>query len=339
MIAHSIISWDCSYRNFFHLIDGILGQDFPLESVEVIFVEQRNQKHADQYNHQFGLKSLSDHKEELKGRLNLRTIYLGQPTTDPYHLGKCVNEGIKLSRGKIISVMDGDMLLTPNFLKDLTEYHQEERKIANLFRHSAEYPIGVKSFNSWINANVDLKKCYFGCPTVAKKEIPAKVDNYGPMVSAEKRLWAAIGAYDEHPIWSTASSKAHFDVNIRLQNAANTQSKYLKKSFAVHPWHPIGLAEQDRKHKDYKLSGEILKIQQQLIAHSFENKNKHWKERYTLTESLYNSHLSKFMRLFKDELESFAKPQVQSDNLKKSTFPYRMRHLKRRIIYKLPTFQ
>ena len=60
MMLHSIISWDCSYRNFFHIIDGLLNQKFSKDNFELIYIEQRSKNHANNFNHQFGLKSLED---------------------------------------------------------------------------------------------------------------------------------------------------------------------------------------------------------------------------------------------------------------------------------------
>ena len=75
-MKHSIISWDCSYRNFFHLIDSLNQQNYDKNEFEIIYVEQRDQNTADFYNHKLGLKALSDKANEYKNKLNLKVIYL-----------------------------------------------------------------------------------------------------------------------------------------------------------------------------------------------------------------------------------------------------------------------
>jgi hypothetical protein len=239
-MKHTIISWDCSFRNFFHLIDALLVQDYSHGDFELIYVEQRERQVADEFNDQLGLKSLWDRYEEVREKLQIKVIYLGKDLREPYHLGKCNNEGLRIAKGEIISVMDGDQLLPRDFLTKLDECHwRNSRAVVNIHRKSAIYPVGVKNFKDWPNAIIDYKECLKACPDRFTK-MSKRVNNMGPMISARREFWHAIGGYDESQIWGTVLSKSGLDVNTRLEIATGSSSEALLDVFAVHPWHPIG---------------------------------------------------------------------------------------------------
>ena len=280
-MIHSIISWDCSYRNFFHLIDGLLNQDYDRDEFELIYVEQRTEEFANTYNHKLGLKSLRNRYEEVKDQINIQIIYLGDDETIPYHLGRCNNKGIELAKGEIISIMDGDLLLPPNFLTMLEEYHRKQTAIVNLFRHTASYPIGVEKEN-WTEGVIDFERCLEACPT-RNDPIPQTVGNKGPLISARKEHWKAVDGYDLHPIWSTGLSRLGQDVNARLEILTGVESTALPNAFAVHPYHPAGFKRTVTK------SQRLLDLQQNLIDWSRSNEKPSWKERTTYTEQLYNA--------------------------------------------------
>src|SRR5262245_44912601 len=103
-MIHSIISWDCCYRNFFHLIGSLEEQDYPKDQFEVIYVEQRSRKQSDDFNHSLNLLSLGDTVARFSSRLNVRVVYLDK-VDSPYHLGISNNHGIRMAKGKYISVM------------------------------------------------------------------------------------------------------------------------------------------------------------------------------------------------------------------------------------------
>lgn len=239
-MRHSIISWDCSYRNFFHLVDALVGQEFPKDEYELIYVEQRSRKHASSVSHALDLKSLEDRFEEVKDKINIKIFYLGHSEETPYHLGLCNNEGLRNAIGGIISVMDGDLLLPRNFLSRLSEFHEKNQSaVVNLHRKTAMFPIGIKSFGEWTKAVIDFEKCLNACPDKYLR-LGKWVNNFGPLISARKKYWKIAEGYDASPIWASVFSKSGLDVNVRLEIAAGTTSRVLPGVFAVHPWHPIG---------------------------------------------------------------------------------------------------
>jgi len=278
-MIHSVISWDCTFRNFFHLIAGLLNQEYDRTQFELIFIEQRTKEIADTYNHNLGLKSLSDCYEEVKDKINIQVVYLGDDFSVPYHLGRCNNKGIELAKGQIISVMDGDLLLPTDFLRKLENYHNRGIAVVNLFRHNASYPIGVRK-EDWTKGLIDFEGCLQACST-RKNPIPRKVNNMGPLISAKKEYWELIGGYDLHPIWSTGISRLGLDTNTRLELLLEIESTALPDCFAVHPYHPIGL------NRNTFLSQKLLYLQQKLIDWAISNKQFSWQKRTPYTEELY----------------------------------------------------
>jgi hypothetical protein len=281
-MKHTIASWDCSYREFFHLIDGLLCQKYDRQEFELIYVEQRKEEFASSRCHRLGLKSLRDRYEEVKDFMNIRVVYLGEEPDGPYHLGKCNNKAIELATGDIISVMDGDMLLPPDFLSELEQYHWKKgNTVVNLFRHMAQSPVGVEKKN-WTQGIIDFEQCLQVCsePT---RSVPRTVDNKGPMISALKEHWNAVDGYDLHPIWSTGLSRLGQDVNTRLEILTGTESTVLPDVFAVHPYHPTGFDRRTSR------SQKLLELQRQLIDWAIEHEEHSWKNREAFTEKLYES--------------------------------------------------
>ena len=290
-MLHTIISWDCSFRNFFHLIDGLLVQNFPKDKFELIYVEQRTKKHANSFTHKLGLKSLEDRYNEVKNKISMTIIYLNHSEKIPYHLGLCANKGIKLSRGEIISVMDGDQLLPPDFLIKLSNFHSENKKaVVNLYRKSSAYPIGVTSFENWMSAEIDFKKCLNACSN-KYLSVPKKPSNFGPMVSVRREFWEAIGGYDTNPIWSTVLTKCGLDVNTRLEIVTGKASTFLPKTFSVHPWHPVGGGAL-RSKKDAQF---LFSLQELLINCSVTTQKPSVNDRKHFANRLFNQN-TKFIR-------------------------------------------
>ncbi len=270
-MLHSFVSWDCSFRNFFHLVHGLAEQDFDKDQFELIYVQQRSKEHADAYNHAFGLKSLSDLEEEYKDQINFKVLYLDQPETSVYNLGVANNAGIEAAQGEYISVMDGDMLLHPQFLNVLTEFHEKHKGlgVANVFRHMCEYPVGVSSYSDWDKGIVDLKRCLKACET-RLIQTPRTVGNMGPLVSAHKDHWYVIEGYASEPLWATSASIAGGDANARLEMVTGQKSLALQNVYGVHPWHPLGYARQGRTDKK-QLVLNYMSLQKQLLAAARDN--------------------------------------------------------------------
>jgi len=281
-MKHTIISWDCSFRNFFHLIDAVEKQNYNKSEYELVFVEQRTREIADAYNHQFGLKSLWDRYQEVRDNFNFRVIYLNHPLAEPYHLGRSNNVGLEIANGEIISIMDGDILIHPNFLKCLDVAHYEHNAVINLARHYASRPVRAR-FDNWTEGVIDFDLCLAECPDT-DKPIPRAVNNKGPLISAPREWWFAVGGYDKHRIWATGISRLGQDVTTRLEIYSGRESLALPGQFCVHPYHPAGF---DR---GADLEKMVLSIQEELIIWSRQNREYSHRKRQYIQERLYKKY-------------------------------------------------
>lgn len=307
-IKHTVISWDCSYRNFFHLLDGIASQNYDLDAVEIIYVEQRTRQVADEYNHRLGLKSLSDRVSEREWRPGfLKALYLNHPVDRPYHLGRSVNKALDVARGDTISVMDGDMLLPGDFLKKLDAYHESGAGIVNLERKSANRPVNAEMSN-WIEGIIDYQLCLQECPD-GSSEVPRYINNKGTMISAKADAWRAVGGYDEHDLWSTGVSRVGLDVNQRLEIFLRKESTGLPNCFAVHPYHPTGFS------RDTLDSVRMLYVQKKLINWSKKNNISCWEDRLDVAEILHQKYKNVFSRMHATNLSDPSKGYFNNGNL------------------------
>ena len=204
----------------------------------------------------------------------------------PYQLGICNNAGLKEAQGDIISVMDGDTLVEKNFLRKLTKEHEKMPKVLNLFRHMADYPIGVSNYQDWRHGEINFAKCLEAAGQSRHiKKMPKQYPNKGPMISARKEYWSTIGGYDENRLWSTSASMVGMDANTRLEIAVDSPSEAMPDTFCVHPWHPIGYARKGRENKDQMIE-TYFSLQTKLIDWSKENQNSKWHERNSLAQTL-----------------------------------------------------
>ncbi len=150
MPKHSIISWDCSFRNFFHLISSLENQDYDLSNVEFIFIEQRSQSVADEICRTVATLPINEVVRRYTKKLQVQICYLEEADSEPYHPGRLLNRGIELAKGAYISTMDADILVPNNFFKVLDMVHARGDVVVCMHRYTAAYPCGVL-FENWTN--------------------------------------------------------------------------------------------------------------------------------------------------------------------------------------------
>ena len=277
-MRHSILSWDCCFRNFFDLIPALAAQDYPRSEYELIIVEQRTRQESDRYNHALGLPSLSEVVDEHRGRFNVEAVFLGVGADLPYHIGLCLNRAAARARGSVLSRMDGDVIVRPDFLSQLDQAHSELETTLNLDRRMVPHPVGA-SLSNWREGKREFVACLQACPD-RDRPVPKTVSNKGPMVSAPRDWIEAVGGYDEHRLWSTALSRSGQDLTARLEILTGKPSMALPDQFCVHPFHPS-------VHRSSALAGLVLGIQRKLINWSKDCGEPHHERRQAITEQLY----------------------------------------------------
>jgi hypothetical protein len=304
-MRHSFISWDCCYRNFFHTMFALSEQDFDPDRLEVIYVEQRTRAQSDEFNRRLGLPSLGDTAKSLENSLNVRVLYLGDARNVPFHWGRAVNLGIASADGDVISVMDGDLLVERDFVSRLDKEHSKDAgAIVNLHRRMVPAPIGV-SRERWTQQQPTFAACLAACPD-RDQALPTAVQNYGPLISARRAHWEAIGGYDEHKIWSTGLSRIGEDVTKRLEAHLDTASHLLPETVCVHPWHPVGFR------RDTFAARRMLSLQGALIQWACRNSISSWKDRLQVTQRTYDENRRFVDAVLRSEV---ANPSVRPSRL------------------------
>jgi len=214
-------------------------QDYDLSQIEIIVIEQRSREISNAYNIKWGCKTLYDTVRLLREHIDIRVVYLDEDPTELYHWGRCLNRGIDLARGEIISTCDADMIFQKNFLSALDEFHYNESPVVvNLERRMAVSPALV-GLDKWTTASTEygdvLKLCpHFDAP------VPTVVSNKAPLISAPRQVWQLTGGFDEHPIWGTGLSRNGQELVSRMEIVIGKRSLALPGQVAVHPWHPSG---------------------------------------------------------------------------------------------------
>ena len=243
MTKHTIVSWDSSFRNFFHLIPSLAELDWGRDRLEVLFVEQRSAATAAAYAAREGCKPIDQIVTEVSDRLNVKVVYLDEDA-EPYHPGRLLNAGIAQASGDIISTMDADILVPRQFLRLLDSLHERGRRVFTMHRPAAVSPCGTTK-EDWKRQIIDYDLVRNLCPE-AFGNIPAVVNNKAPLLSARREDWNAIGGYDPHRLFSTAYTMFGRDVSLRFRLLLGEVEVPLP-IFAVHPWHPTEVNRSDQK--------------------------------------------------------------------------------------------
>ncbi len=237
IMKHSIITWDSSFRNFFHLLTSLADLDYNLDQVEVIFIEQRTQKIADSIAESIDVLPVREVATTLKNRLFIKLIYLNESDEEPYHPGRLLNIGLKMAKGDFLSTMDADILVPSNFLKVLDMVHERGDRIACMHRYHAPFPCGT-TFENWTRQIIDYDLILNICPQ--NKFIPQVVNNKAPLLSTRRSFWEEIEFYEDHRIFSTAYTLFGRDISARFKLLLGDMETPLPIA-CVHPWHPTEL--------------------------------------------------------------------------------------------------
>ncbi|WP_022846323.1 glycosyltransferase [Desulfurobacterium sp. TC5-1] len=236
MIKLSVIMWDCGFRERFHAIKSYLNQTLDKNVYEVIWVE-----------------FYSDVKEEVKKfadeHPNFRILTLKR--SGKWQYGICVNEGVRIAKGDILVISDGDVVVDEKFLEDELRLHEKYLDLPFINYHrrydeSAEPPV-YRYDLEYLN-----KVCVLVNPT-----------NYAGCFSIKKRDFVAINGYEEDMVFSGPSACAK-DFYIRAKNAGYF-IRWSPEKRLFHPWHPgttVGfsylLRKQERIMKIRDLNVDIL---------------------------------------------------------------------------------
>jgi hypothetical protein len=243
MTKHTIISWDSTFRNFFHLLKSLAELEWGRDRLQVIFVEQRSAATAAAYAEAEGCKTVAEVAAEVADRLDVTVVYLHEDDA-AYHPGRLLNAGLSRATGDIVSTMDADILVPRQFLRVLDELHKRGPRVVTMHRPAAAFPCGTTKAD-WKNQIIDYELVRNLSPE-AFQPLAAAVNNKAPLLSTRRENWEAIGGYDEHRLFSTAYTMFGRDVSLRFRLLLGDVELPMPM-VCIHPWHPTEVNRSDKK--------------------------------------------------------------------------------------------
>ncbi|QWV92458.1 glycosyltransferase family 2 protein [Geomonas oryzisoli] len=215
----SVITWDASFRDFFHTVDCFGSQNFPKEDYEFIWVDfYRN------HNPQL-LQKISQYP-------NARLLNLDHDQSTQWHLGKCVNAGIAEARGEILVIPDGDITADADLLDAIRREHAEYKDLVLYFRRWDE-PSEKHDAHQSYQLDYLQRVCELTNAT-----------NYGGLISLKRQTLQQVNNYEEHCVFAGPGANG-LELYLRLRNKGLPIKWHTKKIF--HPFHEnTGTSSTDR---------------------------------------------------------------------------------------------
>ena len=202
----SIVTWDGGFRESYHTVDSVQQIDYPHDRYDFTWVEYYNE-----LNPVLGQK--------LDASPNCQGLCLNGE--GQWHVGRRMNTGIAATRGDLLVLIDGDVVLEPDMLHRVAEAHAEAPTAAIYVRRWDESPQDH-------NGTVDLTRlCERSELTVAT--------NFGGCLIAPRTLVAKVGGYEEHADFA-GPGMINGELAVRLRNTA-TPIIWHQSLRVYHPWH------------------------------------------------------------------------------------------------------
>lgn len=200
----SVIMWDASFRQRFHTFISLANQTFPHDSYELVWVDY-----------------YSNMPEVVKNERASQTSMLCLNGVFPWHAGKCVNVGIQKSRGKIVVIIDADVVVHSKFLEGIGRVFAENDNLV-LHVHRWDEPEHHRGFLDWERLS---EVCILDNP-----------NNYGSCVAVRREHLIAVNGCDEDPVFQRDSA-VFKDLHTRLVNLG-LEHRWVESQRLLHPWHP-----------------------------------------------------------------------------------------------------
>ncbi|GEM_PF-2644960 len=205
----SIITWDACFRESFHTIKSFCEQELPVEDFEFIWVDYYINENETLLN------TISKYS-------NAHILNLNNPKTKLWHLGECINEGVKKSSGKVLIIPDGDILVPNNILREIITHHKKTDGLALYFRRWDELKIDHNPKLSYHISHLD-QCCRLTNPT-----------NYAGLISLSRTTFNHVQGYEESEIFSGPGVNG-LELYTRLRNSGVSIQWSPMKIY--HPFH------------------------------------------------------------------------------------------------------
>jgi len=221
----SIVTWDCNFREKLHTIDFFCNQTISSDEYEFIWVDFYNSSDAVR-------KKISDYPQA-------KLIELGNPPSQLWNLGRCINAGVSESSGEILVLPDGDIAVESDFLSTVLKKHDGEKRPHVIYYRRWDEPRDEHVAGCDID---HLKK-------VCKLFNPL---NYAGCYSVARSGFDLVGGYDEHEAYSGPGMSGR-EIYMRYRNAGLPIEWTDVKVF--HPWHEgTGKANDEKIKKQLKVA-------------------------------------------------------------------------------------
>ncbi|TBV25491.1 hypothetical protein DMZ43_11125 [Meridianimaribacter sp. CL38] len=205
----SVIAWDCSFREKFHTIDSFCKQDYPNIDFEFIWVDFYSNSNPEL------LKKIALYE-------NASLLNLNNDKKTKWHLGKCINAGVKQAKGALLVFPDGDIVVQKDHLSTIRDVLENREDLVVYFRRWDELQAshGEKSYSeSYLEEHTKL----------------LNATNYAGCFALHRTAFETINGYEESDVFAGPGANGR-ETYLRLRNAGYAIQWHNKKIF--HPWHP-----------------------------------------------------------------------------------------------------
>ena len=230
----SIILLDWSCRESFHILNYLKHQNISRDMFEVIVIEYY--KNISKEISEMLDNSLKNDEHPILDQW----IMMNMPKSCYYHKHLMYNLGIASARGDIVTIMDSDVMVKPNFvLSIINEFRKEENIVLHIdeFRNINKkfYPFNYPTFDDILGEG-----CINNNGGKTKGVIDRRFDclhlpNYGACFSTLKKDLIAIGGADEH-IDYLGHICGPYEMTFRLVNFG-LREIWSDMIFIYHTWH------------------------------------------------------------------------------------------------------
>jgi tetratricopeptide (TPR) repeat protein len=231
-ISLILLDWSC--RESFHIFDYLAQQDVPRDEFEVIWIEYYGLEAPDI------ARRIRDAEAAGTTPPVDRWIVLDMPPTAYYHKHLMYNLGIIASRGELVMIGDSDAMVTPSFVRKMSEAFDNDPRIVlhldEIRSHSRQfYPFNYPTFDAVLADNC-INWSNGTTTGLLEQYDPLHILNYGACFVAAYGDAVDIGGADEH-IDYLGHVCGPYDLTWRLVNFGRREVWH-QTEFLYHAWHP-----------------------------------------------------------------------------------------------------
>lgn len=221
MLKLSIITWDPGFRESFHTIESF-----------------QNIVNPGQESWDFTWVNGGENANPLLSRLIERSNnfkLLNFSDEDTWHVGRMLNAGAKSTNGDWLLFIDGDILVSEDFILKCQELMTQGSNIVYYGRRIDEKPENHTTSFRW------------NWEAISKFGSPQPEYNCGACLLVSRSLFERVKGYEEHSAFRGAGAISR-ELNARIINTG-TPISWHKELRVYHPWHPGTLPKIDEKQR------------------------------------------------------------------------------------------